>query len=42
METISTIAQIAAITCCCALVGLLWRAAERADEENQDVDSELS
>jgi hypothetical protein len=35
METISTIAQIAAITCCLALVALLWRGAERADEETK-------
>jgi hypothetical protein len=33
METISTIAHIAAIICGLALVGLLWRGAERADEE---------
>jgi hypothetical protein len=33
METISTIVYIAAITCGLALVGILWREAERADEE---------
>jgi hypothetical protein len=35
METISTITYIAAITCGLALVGLLWRVAERADEETE-------
>jgi hypothetical protein len=35
MATISTIAHIAAITCGLALVGLLWREAERADEETK-------
>jgi hypothetical protein len=35
MEAISTIAHIAVITCCLALVGLLWRAAERADDETK-------
>ena len=32
MEPIATITLIAAATCGFALVGLLWRAAERADE----------
>ena len=32
MEAIATITLIAAATCGFALVGILWRAAERADE----------
>jgi hypothetical protein len=33
MATIATITSIAAIICGLALIGLLWREAERADEE---------
>jgi hypothetical protein len=32
METIATITAYAAITCAFALVGIIWRYAERADE----------
>jgi len=32
MEAIATITLIAAATCGFALVGILWRAAERADD----------
>jgi hypothetical protein len=32
METIATITTYAAITCAFALIGILWRHAERADE----------
>jgi hypothetical protein len=35
MATIATIVYLAATTCGLALVGLLWREAERADEETK-------
>jgi hypothetical protein len=35
MATIATITYLAAITCGLALVGLLWREAEHADEETK-------
>jgi hypothetical protein len=35
MEVITTITSLAAATCAFAFIGILWRAAERADEATE-------